>query len=554
MKKLFFILISLCITAIAFAASGTSYTFTATSGTYDSNVSYSTTQNGGQTAPQMSSSQLRLYAKNQIIFTPSDGVTITAITIACSTSSYVGGSWSASTGSASTSEANITWSGSATSELTLTNGSTAGAARMKSVTITYEAGSTGGDDPSATYVKATSTSNLCDGAKVIIVASGYDFALSEEQRTANRGQYAITKEGNNVTWSTSSVDVAELTLGITAGGKYTFKTNNNKYLYASSSSANELKAQDINNADGEWSISFADGVATITATGTNTRNVMQYNQTSSIFACYSTASQKSLAIYVKDGDCGSSCTPITPSLSYTSSVLVGGNLSPTLTGNTGNGTVTYTIKSGTGAMVNSSTGLLTATAPGSVVVQATIAANGAYCESSATSGTITINAPSYTVTAQSNNPSLGSVSGTTTIIATPNACVGYASPAYTVTAGSATVSQDGNTFTVTPSSDCTVRINFAEQAHDTYLDNVQGTDMTGNYCGSYSAPAIADKTTVSAASQTGDCATDHYHFVGWVKRTITSGQNTEPLDIVKAGTSMTADGSTYRAVWAKEAQ
>lgn len=88
----------------------------------------------------------------------------------------------------------------------------------------------------------------------------------------------------------------------------------------------------------------------------------------------------------------STCTAITPTLSYASSVTVGSTLTPTLSGNTGNGTVTYSIKSGSGATVNPSTGLLTATAAGFVTIQAAIAANGGYCEGTATSGTITINA------------------------------------------------------------------------------------------------------------------------------------------------------------------
>ena len=73
-------------------------------------------------------------------------------------------------------------------------------------------------------------------------------------------------------------------------------------------------------------------------------------------------------------------------------------------------------------------------------------------------------APAYTITATRNNDSYGTVevSGTT-ITATPAA--GYrvmaGNDGYTVTSGSATVVNNGdNTFTVTPSSDCTVRINF----------------------------------------------------------------------------------------------
>ena len=71
-------------------------------------------------------------------------------------------------------------------------------------------------------------------------------------------------------------------------------------------------------------------------------------------------------------------------------------------------------------------------------------------------------APSYTITAVSNNNTLGTVSLTgSTITASPTSGnqVSTSEP-YTVTSGTATVAQSGNVFTVTPSTDCTVRINF----------------------------------------------------------------------------------------------
>lgn len=71
-------------------------------------------------------------------------------------------------------------------------------------------------------------------------------------------------------------------------------------------------------------------------------------------------------------------------------------------------------------------------------------------------------AVSYTITAQSNNTSYGTVSLSDNVItASPNDGCRYASPAYAVSPiNSATVSQNGDEFTVTPSSDCTVTINF----------------------------------------------------------------------------------------------
>ena len=68
--------------------------------------------------------------------------------------------------------------------------------------------------------------------------------------------------------------------------------------------------------------------------------------------------------------------------------------------------------------------------------------------------------PTYTVTATSNNTSYGTVSVSGNVItATPK--TGYQVSGYTVTSGTATVSQNGNVFTVTASSNCTVRINFS---------------------------------------------------------------------------------------------
>ena len=86
----------------------------------------------------------------------------------------------------------------------------------------------------------------------------------------------------------------------------------------------------------------------------------------------------------------------------------------------------------------------------------------------------------YTVTAAVNNNSYGTavVSGSPVVegnsaVITATLATGYtyADPAYTVTAGTAVVTQNGNTFTVTPESDCTVQINFerAVVTHDVVL-------------------------------------------------------------------------------------
>lgn len=119
---------------------------------------------------------------------------------------------------------------------------------------------------------------------------------------------------------------------------------------------------------------------------------------------------------------------------------------------------------------------------------------------------------SHTITAVSNNDSWGTVSGTTTITATPAS--GYRikeSEPYTVTVGSATVTRgtgtDSNKFTVSASSDCTVRINF--EAIPTYAIRFfnNGTQIG-------STQNIAEGSSPIVPSDPAPCD-EGYAFVGW---------------------------------------
>lgn len=154
----------------------------------------------------------------------------------------------------------------------------------------------GGDGGEETWTLVTNASNLKVGDQIVIAAKDYNCAISTTQNNNNRGQAAITKSGDNITFG-SDVQILTLEAG-TKSSTFCFNTGSG-YLYASSSSGNQLKTQATNNDNGSWSISISSGTATIKANGTNSRNTMQYNQSSSLFACYSSASQKALAIYKK---------------------------------------------------------------------------------------------------------------------------------------------------------------------------------------------------------------------------------------------------------------
>lgn len=154
----------------------------------------------------------------------------------------------------------------------------------------------------ASYNLVTNVSELSVGDVIVIAASGYNFAMSTTQNTNNRDQAAITKAGNSITW-TNEAKVCEFVLGAgTKNNTWSFYDGGTSkgYIYAASSGSNYLKTEGTLSDNSSWTISISNGVATITAQGSNTRNVLQYNNSSSIFSCYGSASQKAISLYKKD--------------------------------------------------------------------------------------------------------------------------------------------------------------------------------------------------------------------------------------------------------------
>ncbi|MBE6228438.1 MAG: hypothetical protein E7120_06145 [Bacteroidales bacterium] len=152
---------------------------------------------------------------------------------------------------------------------------------------------------SVVYELVTDPSNLTVDSEIIIVAADSDVALSTTQNNNNRGQAGVTKDGDTISDPGSTVQVITIEDG-TKDGTVAFNVGNG-YLYAASAGSNYLRTETTLSDNSSWTVSIADGVATIVAQGTNTRNTMQYNSSSSIFACYSSASQKAVSIYKRQG-------------------------------------------------------------------------------------------------------------------------------------------------------------------------------------------------------------------------------------------------------------
>ena len=154
------------------------------------------------------------------------------------------------------------------------------------------------------YYLVTSADQLVAGRTYLIVNTSASKALGTTQNNNNRSAASVTIS-NNVILGIGD-DVCELTLGGQSGAWtfYDSKWNTTGgYLYAASSSANHLKTQANNDANGQWSISFGNnGMATIEAQGDNTRNNLRYNPNSGnpIFSCYANSSNLALVnLYIR---------------------------------------------------------------------------------------------------------------------------------------------------------------------------------------------------------------------------------------------------------------
>ena len=155
---------------------------------------------------------------------------------------------------------------------------------------------------------------------------------------------------------------------------------------------------------------------------------------------------------------------------------------------------------------------------------------------------------SYTVTWTINPTAGGSLSATSgnSTIVSPNAAYTYGAPAYTVTSGKATVSQRGNTFTATPTEDCTIQINMEEKPKCTVNWYVNGSKE-------YSQTDVAG-TALTNIPNLEDYECEDKVFVGWTTQSSYEHATNAPTDLITNTTGMTIpeNGEDYYAVFARE--
>lgn len=205
------------------------------------------------------------------------------------------------------------------------------------------------------YALVTSTSGLQAGSKYLIVSRSTDgngFALGY-QNTSNRPGVSVTVSSGIISVNIASVNTDqtnpyEITLGGSTNSWTLYDALNTGYLYAGSSSNNQLKTQSTAT---NWTISFSSDAAILTSAAQTSRNILQYNSTNTLFSCY-TSGQSSVFLF-KEIQAPSASSNAATFLSATGATLNG-----TVSSNGASTTVTFnygtTVSYGTNATATQS--------------------------------------------------------------------------------------------------------------------------------------------------------------------------------------------------------
>lgn len=154
------------------------------------------------------------------------------------------------------------------------------------------------------YVLLTNVADLSVGDQIIITSGtdGAVKAISTTQNSNNRAATDIEITSNTITTIPANVQIITMETGMVAN-TFAFHVEGDVtgYLYAASSSKNYLKTQDNIDGNASWTIDVAEsGVATIEAQGDYTHKLLQYNNSSKLFSCYSNK-QQDVYIFYKAG-------------------------------------------------------------------------------------------------------------------------------------------------------------------------------------------------------------------------------------------------------------
>lgn len=152
-----------------------------------------------------------------------------------------------------------------------------------SVTVVQGADTTKGN----TWELVTNASNLAAGDQVIIAAKDYDVAMSTTISSERRSAVAVAKLGNHYLTPAANAQTLVLANG-SAEGTFAFYDATNKGFLVSTSTSYKLNNQTYIDANASFTVSIADGVATIgNKEGDYNENKLYYREGSSYNYFYS---------------------------------------------------------------------------------------------------------------------------------------------------------------------------------------------------------------------------------------------------------------------------
>lgn len=151
--------------------------------------------------------------------------------------------------------------------------------------------------PEGTYfVLVTDASQIVEGAKYVITSETDDAAMLGWKTGDNNCKPQSVTASNGVLELPSDF-TGIITLGKTETG-YTLKQLDGLYLTATGTDKNYLVAKSALVDNSYWNITIgSNNVASIKNVNNTSRGVMQYNSSSELFACYSSASQTDIHLY-----------------------------------------------------------------------------------------------------------------------------------------------------------------------------------------------------------------------------------------------------------------
>ena len=192
-----------------------------------------------------------------------------------------------------------------------------------------------------TFELVTNAANLNDGDKIILVNNEAKKAMGAA-RTSNFGAVDVEINDNIIVTDDANVITLEA-----QGNNWALKANEG-YLYASSSSSNQLKYKAEVDSNAIAAISIDTDSAIIVFQGSNTRNVIRYNATNNpvLFSCYAAENkQKPVYIYKATGDVPPVVTVVAPVLDPAHNTKFVGHQDVTITCATEGATIYYTTDS-----------------------------------------------------------------------------------------------------------------------------------------------------------------------------------------------------------------